>query len=849
VKPTSLLPRALPPGLEALAELAVDLRWTWSHAGDALWKRLDPVTWERTENPYVVLHNVPEKRLEELAKDGEVRAEIERLVAARAEYCASSWWTEAHAATAPAEATSAGTTSPGIIAYFSMEFGLGEALPLYAGGLGVLAGDHLKAASDLDVPLVGVGLLYQEGYFRQSFDPGGWQVEAYPYNDPTMLPVEPATSRDGSWLHVLLRFPGREVRFRVWEARVGRVRLYLLDSNDPLNGPRDRGITSKLYGGGRELRLLQEIALGIGGWRALEELSLHVAVCHLNEGHAAFAALERAHSLARRHGLSFAEALWAARAGNVFTTHTPVAAALDTFPPELLEEYGREYARELGLDPAEILALGRKDPGDASEPFNMAYLAARASAAINGVSRLHGEVSRRIFQALYRRWPEVEVPVTHVTNGVHVPSWDSPWADRLWTDACGKGRWLGGVEELSSAVEDVGDEALWTFACQERRDLVAYARRRLARQLGERGAGDERVSEAREVLDPNALTLGFARRFAEYKRPTLLLRDPERLARLLADSRRPAQLLVAGKAHPDDHAGKRLIQEWTRFAARPDVARRVVFLEDYDLALAQELVRGVDVWINTPRRPWEACGTSGMKVLANGGLNLSSLDGWWEEAYTEDVGWALPGSGDDADEAGRLYRLLENEVVPLFYARDASGVPRGWVKRMRASMARLAPRFSTNRMVREYVEGIYRPAAAMFHRRLADGGRLARELRAWEESLRRHWREVRIASCVFRTEEPGRAEVHVYLGGVDPEAVRVELYSDPLADGRPARLAMTARGKIPGALDGYRYECLLPPGRPLEHFTPRVVPHHPEAHVPAEAAWIAWGEPGREKTA
>jgi starch phosphorylase len=837
----AFFPRTLPQGLEPLTDLALDLRWTWSHAGDRLWRTVAPDVWERTENPWIILQDVSEQRLEQLAADSDFTAEVGRLAHERDLYLGG---------TASFQRQYADTGIRGI-AYFSMEFGLGEALPLYAGGLGILAGDYLKAASDLGLPLVGVGLLYQEGYFRQMVDAAGQQLEAYPYNDPISLPIVPVRSHDGGWLHVTLEFPGRNLLLRVWQANVGRVTLYLLDSNDPLNAPVDRGITGKLYGGGQEMRLIQEVVLGIGGWRLLQLLGLEIDVCHLNEGHAAFVVLERARQFMEQQRVGFWEALWATRAGNVFTTHTPVAAGFDRYPAELVDKYMpylRAYLAGLGISLEELIGLGRKDTNhNHREPFNMAYLAMRGCSRVNGVSRLHGAVSRRIFRDLYPRWPEQEIPVSHVTNGVHVPSWDSPWADHLWSRACGKDRWLGAINELQKAIRALSDEELWTLCASERHDLIRYARERLAKQLGQRGAEPETIAGAEQCLDPNSLTIGFARRFAEYKRPNLLLHDSERLARLLTNPERPVQLIIAGKAHPQDETGKRLVREWFDFVNRPQVRAHAVFLEDYDIALAQELVQGVDLWINTPRRPWEACGTSGMKVLANGGLNLSELDGWWAEAYAPEYGWAL-GDGREHDEPGwdsteaeALYMLLENDVVPLFYARDAAGIPRNWVARIRKSMAQLAPRFSCNRMVREYIERFYQPAARAVQRRSADGGRLAKGLYAWQRKLQRHWASLHFGHLqVSRQDRAWQFQVQVYLGDLSTDEVRVELYADACDGEQAVREIMVPGPEIAGAVNGYVYGARVETTRPAGDFTPRILPANEDALAPIETGFIRW---------
>ncbi len=821
-------------------ELALDLQWCWDHAAEEVWQRLEPELWELTHNPWVVLQTVSAARLKELETEPRFRKLVAELLSRQREARTPVCWFQHRHLVAPFSC----------VAYFSMEFGLSEALPIYSGGLGNVAGDQLKAACDLGVPLVGVGLLYQQGYFRQAIDPAGAQLEIYPHNDPGQLPIAPVRDLNGEWLRLHLEMPGYGVWLRVWQAEIGRVKLYLLDSNDPANLPVHRGVTSELYGGGPELRLEQEIVLGIGGWRLLHELGLQPEVCHLNEGHAAFAVLERARTFMEETNRPFAVALAATRAGNLFTTHTPVDAGFDRFSPALMHQYLQNYAEtRLRISFEDLMTLGRFNPDDPGEPFNMAYLAIRGSGAVNGVSRLHGAVSRRIFQPLFPRWPECEVPVGNVTNGVHTPTWDSAEADSLWTAACGPERWREGEAGATERIRALSDATLWTLRAKNRRGLVDYARKRMARQLSASGAEAEAVANVRHVFDPDALTLGFARRFATYKRPTLLLHDPERLVRILTDPRRPVQLVLAGKAHPKDEAGKAMVQEWVRFVRRADVRLHAIFLADYDLLLAEQLVRGVDVWINTPRRPWEASGTSGMKVLVNGGLNLSELDGWWAEAYSPEVGWAL-GDGHehdddpawDACEAEALYDLLEHQVAPEFYARDASGIPVAWVARVRESMARLTPQFSAARMLRDYAEYYYAPAAAAYRERAADRGALGEQLLEWQGWLAERWSGIHFGHLEIDTAGDHHVfRVQVFLNEVEPDSVQVELFAEarPL-EARPERIAMIRKEALVGAANGFVYEARLAASRPANDYTPRVIPHHPAALVPLEAAQILW---------
>jgi starch phosphorylase len=824
---------------DALTDLALDLRWSFNHSADQLWEKLDPELWDLTHNPWVVLQTVSRERLQAVTAQAEFQnllAEVsrEREAAERPE----GWFQKAH----PRSALTG-------IAYFSMEFMLSEALPIYSGGLGNVAGDQLKAASNLAVPVTGVGLLYQLGYFRQEIDADGRQQALYPFNDPGQLPIKPLRDASGEWLRLSLEFPGARLWIRTWQVQVGRTRLYLLDTNDPANPPAYRGITSELYGGGPELRLKQELVLGIGGWRLLDALGLRPEVCHLNEGHAAFAVLERARSFMTENKVSFDLALTISRAGNLFTTHTPVDAGFDRFSPDLMGKYFRHYAEtQLSISFQELLALGRRSAGDSSEPFNMAYLAFRASGAVNGVSQLHGKVSQRIFQPLFPRWPEIEVPVTYVTNGVHTPTWDSVEADSLWEVTCGKDRWRESTIGVEECFRKAGDSELWQLRSGCRKALVQYVRKHYSRQLSDRGASPEDLEQAAEVLDTDVLTLGFARRFATYKRPNLLLHDPERLMRILTNRDHPVQLVLAGKAHPQDLAGQEMIRQWIEFSRRPKAQCHVIFLSDYDVLMAEHLVQGVDLWVNTPRRPWEASGTSGMKVLVNGGLNLSELDGWWAEAYSPEVGWALGDMrehGDDpawdAAEAEALYALLEREVVPEFYSRDDHGIPRRWVSRMRESMARLTPLFSTNRVVRQYTEEHYLTAALAFKERAKNQGAVGVDLLNWQAEIAKHWSMLRFGpATVERGDGQFVFQTQVYMDDLDPDWVNVELYAEGQDGAAPTRVPMNRGERLVGSANGFMYTAHVPATRAAADYTPRVIPQHSGAFVPMEAPFILW---------
>jgi starch phosphorylase len=827
--------------LDALTELALDLRWSFNHSADKLWERLDPDLWELTHNPWVVLQTVSEENLQSLTSDPQFQLLVADLHTEKLTIEQSQgWFQKAH--------SRSGLTA---VAYFSMEFMLSEALPIYSGGLGNVAGDQLKAASNLGVPVKGIGLLYQQGYFRQEIDAHGQQVALYPFNDPGQLPIKPLRKANREWLRLPVDLSGSKLWIRVWEAKVGRAKLYLLDTNDPANIPEYRCITSELYGGGSELRLKQEQVLGIGGWKLVEALGLQPEVCHLNEGHAAFAVLERARSHMARTKQPFNLALTVTRAGNLFTTHTPVAAGFDRFTPELMEKYFKPYAeQQLGISYHDLLALGRHDPNDSSEPFNMAFLAIRGSGAVNGVSKLHGEVSRRIFQPLFPRWPEVEVPVSYVTNGVHTPTWDSAQADKVWEAACGKKRWYEEMDSAESDFRKVSDADLWQLRTESRNLLVGYVRNLHARQTAIRGASAEEISEAAQALDPNKLTLGFARRFATYKRPNLLLHDPQRLMRILTARNHPVQLVLAGKAHPQDIGGQDMIRQWFEFAHHPEIRTQVVFLGDYDALMAEHLVQGVDVWINTPRRPWEASGTSGMKVLVNGGLNLSELDGWWAEAYSPEVGWAIGDGrehGDDpswdAAEAEALYGLLEREIVPEFYTRNDRGIPLSWVSRMRQSMTRLTPVFSTNRVVRQYTEEHYISAANAFRNRAAAQGSLGAQLLKWESELAEHWPKLHFGLATVEHSGPEDVfEVQAFLDDLDPDSVSVELYAESRQGHPRVRQPMNRGERLIDSANGFRYTARIPAIRPAADYTPRLIAQREGAIVPLEAPYILWDD-------
>jgi starch phosphorylase len=817
-------------GLDTLISLAIDLSYTGDHLAERIWSKLHPSLWEQTQSPWVILKTVSLERLKEFLSESDTKENLQRIQSEKQQ--GRSWFEEKY------------PQSPlKHVVYFCMEFMLSESLPIYSGGLGNVAGDQLKAANDLGIPVTGVGLLYQQGYFRQVILQDGTQQALYPYNDPDQLPIVPFRKKNGEWLRLQVDLPGYSLWLRVWEARVGKVRLLLLDSNDAANYPAHRSITSELYGGGKELRLQQEMILGICGWRLLEEVGIEPEVCHLNEGHSAFAILERAKSLMNKEGINFWEALAITRAGNVFTTHTAVAAGFDLFDPALMARYLSNYASGLGISFKEFMGLGRLNPSDANEPFNMAYLSIKGSGAVNAVSRLHGEVSRNLFQSLYPRWPQVEVPVGHVTNGVHMRSWQSEAAEELWKQVCGPNPWSGSNEETAAGIENIPDEQLWNLRNQSRKTFIESFRRRRPSNLAAAGASQELIAHARTLFNPEALTIGFARRFATYKRPNLLLYNKERLLGIFKNAERPVQLVIAGKAHPADQQGQAMIREWVEFSRRKEVRDHIVFLSDYDMNLARRMVQGVDVWLNNPRRPWEASGTSGMKVLVNGGLNLSELDGWWAEAYDPAVGWAIGDGKEHSDdalldikEAEQLYQILENEVVPAFYERDEQGIPRKWVQLIKQSMAQLTPQFSVSRTTIEYTEKYYLPAALALQSRIPQ-----RELAASQKRLREGWRSLSIEDV--RVEEEGkghRITAAVHLSPLHPQEVEVELFADGIDSPIPTIVTMEQVNATNGKDAPVIYQAMVNGKRDPSDFTVRIIPKIQGLNVPLENNLILW---------
>ncbi|MCH8218966.1 MAG: alpha-glucan family phosphorylase [Planctomycetes bacterium] len=796
VRSFTVLP-ALPEALKDLEAIARNMYWSWNPECVELFERIDNKRWKSSgHNPVKLLGSVSQRKLELLAENQAFLHELQRVAQALKRYLEGPTWFEKVCS----------KHGKPTIAYFSAEFGIHECLPVYSGGLGVLAGDHLKSASDLGIPLVGIGLMYQKGYFRQHLNIDGWQQEVYVDNDVYNMPLELVREESGGPLSIGVDYPERCVRAQIWCVHVGRVKLYLLDTNIPANSPGARMITSSLYGGDRELRIRQEIMLGIGGLKALKAMGVEPTVCHMNEGHAAFMALERIGHLRATKGMTFDEALEATRAGNVFTVHTLVKAGLDEFSVELMDKYFASYFPHLGIDRKHFLSLGRILPDDENESFKMPVLALKLSAYANGVSKLHAKVSRELWGNLWPGVPADEVPIKSITNGVHAKTWLAPEIADLFDRYLGP-TWPDALHDKSvwANMEQVPEEELWRSHQRCKEQLVVFARNRIKAQMKRRGTYHSELNRAEEVLDPDVLTIGFARRFASYKRGDLILRDADRLITLLTDADRPIQLVFAGKAHPKDTEGKDIIRNIVRFAERDEIHRRVVFLEDYDIDVARVLVRGVDVWLNNPRRPMEASGTSGMKAAMNGVLNLSTLDGWWCEGYHADGGWSIGGGETYQDpdyhdmiECQALYKLLENEIIPLFYTRSADNLPRAWIRRMKNSIRTIAPEFNTNRMVAEYTRRFYNPAAARWRYLAAEAMTRAKAISKWKGEIRAAWPQFQIKDVIMELEvegervplDPKQSQIKagteltvralVGLGSFEQSQVSVELYHGPL---------------------------------------------------------------------
>jgi len=851
----------LPDALKDLQLIAGNIFWAWNPDFVELFRRIDGNLWTASgHNPIRLLASVSQQQLEALAENQGFLCELQRSVEKLKSYLDGQTWYQKVCS----------ESSKPTIAYFSPEFGIHECLPLYAGGLGILAGDHLKSASDLGLPLVGVGLLYQKGYFRQYLNIDGWQQEVYVENDFYNMPVELVRKENGQALTISVEYPERAVHAQVWCVSVGRIKLYLLDTNIPDNSPADRLITASLYGGDKELRIRQEIMLGIGGLRALAAMDITPTICHINEGHAAFVTLERIRQLRKTTNMTFDEALEATKSANVFTTHTLVKAGLDEFSVELLDKYFAAYLPEVGINRQQFLALGRIFSDDDNESFKMPILALRLSSFRNGVSKLHSQTSRQVWSSLWPGLPVKEVPIISITNGAHIKSWLSDEFNSLYERYLGPD-WNDQIMDnpIWQKIDQIPDEELWRAHQRCKEHLIVFARDRLKAQMQRRGTYHTELNWAEEVLDPEVLTIGFSRRFVAYKRANLLLKNPQRLVKLLNHPKQPIQVIFAGKAHPRDAEGKEIIRQIIHFANQYDVRRRIVFLEDYDISIARVLVRGVDVWLNNPRRPMEASGTSGMKAAFNGALNISTLDGWWSEAYRQKVGWVI-GSGEtyedaayqDIVESKAIYNTLENEIAPLFYSRSADNLPRGWIHKVKNSIKWIMPRFNANRMLADYTRRFYNPAVAKWQHLTAENMARAKALANWKSTIKATWpqftiEDVDVQVTNGRLNEPlslGQDQLKVgshltvrallKLGNARPDDVLVELYYGPV----------DAWGNIKDG-SAVKMDYNEPAGQNNEHWftgsmrcttagrqglAVRILPNHADLINPYEMGLILW---------
>ncbi|MBW2109084.1 MAG: alpha-glucan family phosphorylase [Deltaproteobacteria bacterium] len=843
----------LPERLRPLERIANNLWFGWHHDVAHLFRRMDPELWETSKhNPVYMLGNVNQQRLDELADDAGFLAQMDRAHEALKTYLAvTPPWSEPGVSDREANRY--------CVAYFSAEFGVAQCIPIYSGGLGVLAGDHLKSASDLNLPIVGVGLFYHEGFFQQYLNADGWQQEAYPENDISVMPLHLMQDSDGRPIIVEVPIGHESVKIQIWRMMVGRIPLYLLDTNLGDNPTHHRQITARLYGGDWDMRVRQEIVLGIGGVRALRALNIEPTAYHMNEGHSAFSALERICILKNEFGLSFDAAREFVVATNSFTTHTPVPAGNDLFSPDLMHRYFEDYVNHLGIAFKVFLGFGRLDPMNDHEPFCMTVLALRLSSHANGVSRLHAKVSRNMWYKIWPKNPIEDIPIETITNGVHIPSWISEDMAALFDTYLGP-NWIEDPDshKVWQQVEKIPDAELWGTHERRRERLVAFARKRLQDQLRCCGASARDLEAAGQVLNPEILTIGFARRFASYKRATLVLKDEERLIRLLTHPERPVQIIMAGKAHPNDNPGKELIRQIIHFANRPEVRHRFVFIQDYNIRVARVMLRGCDIWLNTPRRPLEACGTSGMKGIANGVLNLSVLDGWWDEGYNQDYGWAI-GRGEtyedealqDEVESRDIYNILEREIIPLFYDRGLDNLPKGWLAKMKAAMRDLCPIFNSHRMVQDYTDRFYKSISKRYHVLFRDNLKGARDLARWRQKIMTSWDQIRINRVNVHDAIPvpvsGRLKIgtDVFLNELQPDDVDVELYFGPLSFQDEFTEKQTIQMRPTGS-DGngnHRFEGEIPCSRTGKYgFTIRIMPTRQKMETPYSTGLVIWAQ-------
>ncbi len=845
---TFIITPLLPKKLIKLKEIVYNLWWCWNHETLQLIRRIDEDLWEeKNHNPILVLGSVKQERLEYLSEDEGFLSQLERVYQALQDYIKGKTWFKSNHS----------STKNMCIAYFSAEFGITECIPIYSGGLGILAGDHLKSASELGLPLVGVGLMYQEGYFRQYLNAAGWQGEHYPKNDFYTMPVSLVKNKEDSIVKISVDYPGRKIYAQIWRMEVGRVLLYAIDTNIIENNQEDRSLTGELYGGSIETRIQQEILLGIGGIRILEELGYKPSVFHMNEGHSAFLALERIRKVIQEYNFSFQEAVELTKTNNVFTTHTPVPAGIDKFSPELIDKYFGNYYQSLKISRDEFLSLGRLDSNNSNEPFSMALLALKLSDLANGVSKLHGEVSRKMWCSVWPQVPENEIPITHVTNGIHYGSWISHDMSDLYIRYIGPRMSTDPADQtIWNRIEQIPAEELWRTHERRRERMVAFARRRLSQQLKKRGAMSSEIAFADEVLNPETLTIGFARRFATYKRSTLIFHNLERLIKILCDKDRPVQIIFAGKAHPKDTPGKELIQKIIQICRQEQLRRNIIFIEDYDITISRYLVQGVDVWLNTPLRLLEASGTSGMKATANGVINLSIPDGWWDEAYSIKSGWSI-GRGEVYDdinlqnevESNAIYNLLEKEIVPLFYDRGRDGLPRKWIDLMKSSMINLCPIFNANRMVREYFENSYLPSFKRFNKMNKVNAEKAKELAKWKSYMKGNWGNIKITNISAKkskeisvgTEFDVYADI--YLDSFKPEDVQVQIYFGSVNSQMKIidAVSIPMENRVPGNGGNYTFVGKIACKNSGRHgYSLRILPKHEYQNNLFETGLILW---------